>query len=401
MKNIQSFIYLLISQTIANAGDIFYLVSIIGVAYSKTDSILLVSLIPFVNTFSRFLGGVFAPYLLEKYNLKYLLVGTSFIKGFTLGLLAVLYLMDINTLYMAYTLFFVCLIALLDSLSTPARNTLLPSLVGKDSLVRANSLTAMSDQTIQLAGWPLGTLLIVLMDESLLIILTSIIFILVGAVTMLIRNTDTKSKIIDKSDTKASLKEGWIYIWNTPPLKIIFTVDMITSLTGAIWIAAILYVYVEDVLSKNEVWWGYINSTFFGGLIVGSLICFWLEKKLNLKSPLILIISTILVSLLTFLFAFPYNSLVALVISILIGIPTQIQEITQLTIIQSNTDENKLSKVFSARDVVLTCFFGFSSLLVGALAELLDVRSIFIMGSILLFVSSVIYFIKRKTLNEL
>lgn len=83
----------------------------------------------------------------------------------------------------------------------------------------------------------------------------------------------------------------------------------------------------------------------------------------------------------------------------MIGIPTQVQEVTQISLIQTHTEEKQLAKVFSARDVILTSFFGLSSLLVGALAEIAGVRSVFIIASLLLIISGLMYVRYRKVLS--
>ena len=45
----------------------------------------------------------------------------------------------------------------------------------------------------------------------------------------------------------------------------------IETMAGVIWIAATIYVYVADVLQREEAWWGYINASFFLGLMLGGL----------------------------------------------------------------------------------------------------------------------------------
>ncbi|MDX6153096.1 MFS transporter [Marinococcus sp. PL1-022] len=400
MSRKRSFFLLLSNQSIASAGDIFYLVSIISVVYERTSSVFLVSLIPFINTFSRFLGGLFAPWILEKGNLRPILAAASTGKGLLLMILPVLLPTGVGSSFLMWALTVVGLIAVLDSWITPARNAFLPRIVPRHSLVRANSLMAMSDQSIQLAGWPVGALFIVLFPPDVVLMGTSLTFMMISFLLLGVRieDSDASFQTSSASSMIETLQSGWRYVWKHRPLRTMFIVDGITSLTGAIWIAALLYVYVADVLQENEPWWGYINASFFAGLIIGGMLCFRFEIALQAKARYFLIGSSFCVAVFTFWFAFPASSVFALLISLLIGIPTQVQEVTQITLIQAHTEEKQLAKVFSARDVILTSFFGFSSLLVGGLAEIAGVRSVFIIASVLLTISGLIYVRHRNVL---
>ncbi|WP_322525221.1 MFS transporter [Marinococcus luteus] len=389
------------NQSIASAGDIFYLVSIISVVYERTSSVFLVSLIPFINTISQFLGGLFAPLILEKGKLRSILASASIGKGLLLLTLPVLLLTAIGSSFLIWALTIVGLIAILDSWITPARNASLPRIVPRHSLVRANSLMSVSDQTIQLAGWPAGALFIVLFPPGAVLIGTSLTFMIVPLLLLGVRieGSDASFQTSSVPSMAETLQSGWKYVWKHRPLRTMFIVDGITSLTGAIWIAALLYVYVANVLQESLSWWGYINASFFAGLMIGGMLCFRFEKALQAKARYFLIGSSFCVAGFTFWFAFPASSASALLISLLIGIPTQVQEVTQISLIQSHTEEKQPAKVFSARDVILTSFFGLSSLMVGGLAETAGVRSVFIVASLLLAISGLMYIQNRRILS--
>lgn len=311
MSHKRSFFLLLSNQSIASAGDIFYLVSIISVVYERTSSVFLVSLIPFINTFSRFLGGLFAPWILEKGNLRSILASASTSKGLLLMTLPVLLLTNVGSSFLIWALTVVGLIAVLHSWITPARNASLLRIVPRHSLVRANSLMSMSDQTIQLAGWPVGALFIVLFPPGAVLIGTSLTFMVISFLLLGVRieSSDASFQTSSIPSMAETLQSGWKYVWKHRPLRTIFIVDGISSLTGAIWIAALLYVYVADVLQENESWWGYINASFFAGLIIGGMLCFRFEKAFQAKARYFLIGSSFCVRYLPFGFRFQLPAL--------------------------------------------------------------------------------------------
>ncbi|KKB33306.1 MFS transporter [Bacillus thermotolerans] len=399
MKDFRSFLILWIGQTFSNLGDIFYLVGIISYLYTLSNSVFLVSLIPFVITFSRFLGGMLAPLVLDKFNLKEVIVSSSFGKTFLLLIL----LLSVHLTDGVHSLMFiipvVSVIAFLDGWHTPARNAMIPQLAGEEKLVKANSLLSITDRTIQLSGWPVGAIIVAIYSGQYLITFTLFLFIVSSLLMLFVKYTSTKERS-ESSPIKLwdSLKQGWQYIWNAPTLVTISVMDAVNSIAGAVWIAAILYVYVDEILNKGEEWWGYINSFFFAGLLIGGILSLKLDKFYKDKKHYLIICGSLFTGLFTFWFGFPFSPIVALIISFLVGLPTQVQEIAQLSLIQSYTPQNILPKVFSARDTIFTGLFGIFALLFGAISELYGVRSVFVISSLLLLFSSVWAYKRRRYL---
>lgn len=400
MNNFRSFLFLWIGQTVSNAGDIFYIVGIISYLYVVSDSVFVVSLIPFVITFSRFIGGLIAPWILDKVYLKQIIVGSSFGKAFLLVflLIGMHFSKGLNTL--TFIIPFVSIIAFLDGWQTPARNSMIPVIVGEEKLVKANSLLSITDRTVQLGGWPVGAIIVAALSGKYLITATCFLFFISSFMMLFVKYTQkVQSSQGNKTKLWHSLKEGWKYIWNTPTLLTVSVMDAINSITGAVWIAAILYVYVDEILHKGEAWWGYINSVFFAGLLLGGVISFKLERFYKERKRYLIIYGSLLTALFTLLFGFPLSPFWALGFSLLVGVPTQIQEIAQLSLIQSSTPQDILPKVFSARDVIFTGLFGVFALIFGMFSELFGVRSVFVISSLLLLVSSVWAYMRQKYLD--
>ncbi|MDO7486846.1 hypothetical protein Q5O89_15605 [Peribacillus frigoritolerans] len=66
----KSFKVLISGQSLANAGDVFYIVALITSVYNVTNSLFYVSLVPVINMLGGFLGGLLAPLLIDRYKLK-------------------------------------------------------------------------------------------------------------------------------------------------------------------------------------------------------------------------------------------------------------------------------------------------------------------------------------------
>ncbi|MFP3340231.1 hypothetical protein R0J91_19790, partial [Micrococcus sp. SIMBA_131] len=51
--------------------------------------------------------------------------------------------------------------------------------------------------------------------------------------------------------TKIQMMSGWKSIWKHPVLRVVHIMVVIEAIANVVWIAAILYIFVEEVLMKS------------------------------------------------------------------------------------------------------------------------------------------------------
>lgn len=398
MKN-KPFQFLWLGQTLANAGDIFYLVGLIPIIYGISESTIYIALLPFSTTLTRFFSALIAPILLDRFRLQRLLVYSQLGKTFVLLLLAgfsTFYLTS-DTIFLIFI--FTILIALLDGWATPARDALLPRIVPSNELVKVNSFITIVDRTIQLAGWPLGGIIIAFLGGKNLIWFTVLLYIISTLMMILIGNVKSNTSKMKKSSKRfEGLTEGWTTILKTPYLLIITIVEIIETNANVVWIAAIMYVYVTEILNTSEEWWGYINSIFFAGLLLGGILGIKWSHVIEKHLILLINIGAFLVSLIALMFGLISNAWIALILSFLYGFCSQLKGIAQVTFVQTNVAEQYLSKVYAAQDAANFGTFAISTLLFGFLTDIFNARFTFCLSAILLFTSALLLIINRKIL---
>ncbi|MCA0983528.1 MFS transporter [Halobacillus yeomjeoni] len=383
-----SFRFLWIGQASANLGDVFYIVGLISIMYTDSQSAFYLALLPFINTFGRFISGYLSPLLFNKYPLKTLLSGSQSSKTVLLFVLASLITLQSKGSIMII-LMFIFLIAFLDGLAAPASRAMLPRLVHKDEIVKANSFFSVISQIIQLGGWALGGILVALIGGQAVIWLTFILFVISSCLMMLIQDSTEFHLPQEKNSIGTVLKEGWKIIWHTPVLRKIHVVIFIESIANVVWIAAIIYVFVSEVLQKSEAWWGYINTTFFIGLLIGGLFCTKYSSFIEKNLRKILMITSFSVSAATLLFGYNSIAWIALVLSVLFGIVEQIKSITMETIIQNKASSGNLPKIYGAQGALTSLTFGVASLLLGGMADVIGVQYVFLFAGTLLAAAAV------------
>ncbi len=383
-----SFRFLWIGQAFANLGDVFYIVGLISIMYTVSQSAFYLALLPFMNTLGRFISGYLSPILFKKYPLRTLLFGSQSIKTVVLLILASLIMIQSHASIMVILLL-IFIIAFLDGWAAPASRAMLPRLVKKKEIVKANSFFSVINQVIQLGGWALGGIMVAWIGGKDVIWLTFILFIISSTLTLLIQDSTEFRFPKEKDSIGTVLKEGWKIIWSTPIFRKIHVVIFIESIANVVWIAAIIYVFVSEVLQKSETWWGYINTTFFIGLLIGGLFCTRYSMLIEKNLKKMMLFTSFSVSVTTLLFGLNSFAWLALVLSVLYGISEQIKSITIETYLQNEAAVDDLPKIYGAQGALSSLTFGLSSLLLGGMADVFGVQYVFLLAGTLLAIAAV------------
>lgn len=395
MKLNRNFNLLLTGQSLANIGDVLYIVSIIYFIFELTGSATAAAFVPFTITSAMFISNALTPLLMQRFNLKWLLAGSQV--GKTILLVALTFFLQQLSLSNFYWLFLtIFLVALLDGCSNPVTQSLIPIYVKSEQLLKANGITETVTQLIQTAMWFVGSSLLIWLSASELVWLTvgafsisSLFFTRLEAIQF----TPTKEK-----GKWQQISRGWQTVYTSPVLKRIVWMDILETIAGTVWIAAILYVFVSDALVADEKWWGFINGAFFIGLMSGSLFCLrfpnWIEPKLSQ----FIIMGSFSSGLLTIFFGLTSIPALSLIISFLVGVSSQVKNIPQQTVVQTSVAKDRLPTVFTTLGAIGTGTFGVASLLMGVLADAFGIRGVFILSGLLLLVVGVIAYKGRVLL---
>lgn len=361
----------------ANLGDVFYIVAIISIVFTATDSIFFTSLVPVVNVSMRSLGSLTAPLLFQRYSLQRLLLVSQTLKT---GLLVIAATSATGRELLLFTL--IAAIAFLDGWATPARNALVPRLVSRDRLLRANGLLAASDQTVYFAGWAAGGIAVVWLGAELVLWGTVAAYAM-AAWAMLFIGSAQRVDLVEQTE-KANLLTGWQWIRKEPRLRLLVMMDVLVAVSGGVWIAAIILPFVLKVLGQGEEWWGYINAGYMLGSIVGVTVLLAAAQRMQQQLYCWIIIGTIGSSVLTVLFASSSEPFAALLFSFLLGPVFQMQLIAGQTVLQQAVPEFRLPYILSAKDTIDSIMFGLSVLLMGAFAEWHGPRAAYYLSAVML-----------------
>ncbi|COF86963.1 major facilitator superfamily protein [Streptococcus pneumoniae] len=238
---------------------------------------------------------------------------------------------------------------------------------------------------------------------------TSIVVLLIGATSTLminnilmifgcialhfsLRSIHTE-RIADSPSSKSTvLLEGWKLLFQNPSLRTVTYMDLIETFAGTIWIGAITMAYVTTILHKGEEWWGYINTSYYVGTLIGGLLAWKMSSYIQNNLIRSMSIGSLMFSILTFLYGMTSSGFIALFLCVLMGPCYQIRDISQTTVLQSSVAPALLSKMYTAHGALLSTASGLSMLSIGIITDMFGVRTIYIIASILILCSACLSF---------
>lgn len=391
----RSFLFLLLGQSLANIGDVLYIFGLISALYTLTESAAVSAFVPFTVTFAMFISSILAPLIIGKVRLKLILVWSQIGKTLLLLGLGLFMVTSLNTFNFYFTFLMISGIALLDGCANPVRQALIPYYVKEEDLIQANGVAETITQSIQIGTWFFGSLLLLVFDPYQLIWIVAALFALSSCMLTLLKNVAHQTEGQEKNWDL--LTRGWRTINHTPVLKTIVRMEFIETIAGAVWIAAVMYVFVEKALKVEEQWWGFLNGSFFIGLVIGSIVCVRFSQYIDENRNGFIIAGASMACISTIMFSMTSIPVFALILSSLIGFFGQLKNIPQQTVIQTSVPKEHLHTIYTSIGTISTGVFGMASLTMGVLSDFFGVRSVFFLSGVLLLIVCVLA-IKDKEL---
>ncbi|WP_342468291.1 MFS transporter [Bacillus sp. FSL W8-0920] len=385
------------SKSLLMLSDILFLMTITLVIYQDTQSVAYAAVFPLIRTLCQLLAGLISPVLTAHFHADRLLKWVPLLR---IGMLVVFttqfhfFQQHLIWLFSAFIL-----ISITGGFISPLLQSIMPMLVPANQLVKANSTASIFHQSVQIAGYSFTGMLVLLigpfylMWASCFMIALSYLFII--PVFSLLKQEDT----VQKAHTKNRFKDGWMIIWTNKTVRTLTFMDVSENIAGALWVGPVTLAFVTLVLKEGGEWWGFINAAYYIGAIIGGILATWLSRFIQKKLLLFMAAGSFIYAVLTILFALNSLPWLALLLCILMGPAYQIRDVSQQTILQTETPVHDLSKVYSAQYVLSSISVSLSIFFVGLIADTFGTRFVYLLGGLFVLVCSgiaILAFIKQK-----
>ncbi|WP_070327137.1 MFS transporter [Exiguobacterium aurantiacum] len=361
----KSFYKLLVSQWLANIGDVLYIVALIALLYQQSGSALAAASFPIAVTIGMTVSSLFFARVLSRFTLGQTLLVTQLLK--TILLLAVIQTESV------YVLGLVVLIAFLDGFARPVQASFIPRLTTNRQ--QANSLVQGSNQFIQLAMWPLGTILVASFSSEVALTVALILFTLSTLVTFQFVHSLDHDVTETELESDISLKDSLAFVRTAPYARLITVFVTFESFVSTLWISALLLVYLERHLHIDTSWWGTMNASFLVSMIIASAYLYRAKRNSSLAISSVLSVGAAL------LFGLTSHIVFALIALAIQGYATQLLIIQTNTALQETTPAAQLPYVYSVQQTTYTFAFSIGSLTFGMLADGLPIAVVYLIGA--------------------
>ena len=391
----RSFVKLLVSQLFANLADIFLRVSLIANIFVITKSVIATSMVPILIGLSAFMASFLVPLVTKIIPLNRVLFLTQ---GGKTALVAILVALFTKFQFVpAVGMYvFVIAISILDGFAAPVSYAMIPRYA--TNLGKANAALSMSGEGIQLIGWGLGGLLYALVGlfSTMLLVL---FFYLLSTFVMLFL-PQAKIEQLEAETNLDTLVKGWSLVVKNPPLRLLVQANLLENFSNTIWVSSVILVFVTEVLQQTESYWGYSNTAYSLGIILGGMIVFnYSEKFLAHKWESIFFPLVAIVAVTGSILFFP-TAETFLLFSAGIGFLSQVKEVPESVFLQETVDENQLVHVYSVFEVISTLAFSVFVFLMSSMTEYFGIRTVFYLAMIATLLEAALIYCKRDLLNK-
>lgn len=388
-----------------------YVLKITGSALNYATTLML-SIIPLVIMSP--IAGVIA----DRIPKKWLVVGMDLLSGILFTILyfyALTMTLDLVIIYISTVL-----LNIFTTFFGIGMEAAKPSLVTSERLIKLNSLSKLIDSSASILGPIIGGMVFALVDIHLFILFNAISFIFSAVTEWFIDYELNEEKVeikeveeVTKSTKEFSkdLKEGWdFFSRNRSILELFFVFVSLNFLLGFSVNVPAPYI-INQLLKMPSASFGFINSMFPVGLILGTLTVEKVMGKIEFRK--LLISMNAFIALLAGLIGLPIvlnmrnsdNLIFYATINILMGIAIAYVDVPIMTILQNEIPKKLLGRVLSLIMSLVKVILPLAIITSGLLVNVLPIVIIPVIGASIAFSYSMFLLLqlkkkKRMILNE-
>lgn len=391
-------LYLLLSgQLISQTGDKFYMLALSFMVLKTTGSAAKMGVVLFAGMLPLVVVGLFSGVVVDKVNRKLIIIITDILRGLIISVVSLLYFKGALTLEII--ILSQVLLGINSAFFNPTIPSVIPMIVDKEDLTKANAKTQFVSGFSNIAGPALGGILVSQYGYFIVFILNAVSYFVsaVFELFLIIPPVQTDSR----ENFSFAFKEGYQYIYSHKKLLItLLMVFIIHFFYGSMEVSIPV---IADLLPGNgPTNMGYIQTAFGAGAVVMALLlsCF----SISGRESLMLFVAVALIGL--FLAAIGLSGLVKphfiiyLLLFLCFSSATILAGTSFQSLIQKTTDAKMTGRVFGVVSSVANFSIPFAMLIYGILLEyfksdLLLSISGFIIILITIF-SSLLYWKKKE-----
>ena len=282
----RSFVLLWSGQTVSVFGDAFFNLAVMWVVWAETQSTLQTAIIQAIWHLPDVIFAPLAGVLADRWDRKAIMVATSLAAAAVVGAVALLVVL-VGHLPPIVAFLAVFKLNSLTAFMSPARASLMPSVVGRDLLTTAQGLFSTARETAMLLGSATGGLLIVATNAVWALAVDAASFLCVALCIALARLPGRAAPAAPSSASEArshflpsliigDLRAGWRAVSGLPVVRALLWLGVLINVgafMGPLWPAL-----VQERLGGGAGSFGLLLAAGTAGGMLGGLMAGPLER---------------------------------------------------------------------------------------------------------------------------
>lgn len=390
----KDFSLLLAGQLVSQVGDKFHMIAISFWVLETTGSsgkmgmVLAASLIP------SLILGFFSGTFIDRYPRKTIIVGTDLLRGIVLGCFAFLFIAGKMDFYLILILQII--LSVNAAFFDPAIPSVIPQIVDKEQLGRANSLHQFVNGFAMIAGAMLGGIFVTAFGYLWVFLINGFSFFISAFFEAFI--AIPAIKVEKKTSLVSDMKQGYRYLFQNQMLMVLlFMVMIIHFFVGSIEV--FMPVIADQISGNGPKTLGFFQAAFGGGTIamafVLSLVSAFGQERISLFS------STFFIGM-VFVACFwiqgdSINMIGFYILGLfLMGCAVMLASISFRTLLQKNMDNHYSGRIFALAGSIGNASIPGAMILYGLLLDRFHFKGLLMGSGLILMALSLVSFILYK-----
>ncbi|WP_094604185.1 Enterobactin exporter EntS [Sporomusa silvacetica DSM 10669] len=263
----KNFTFLWLGKIVSQLGDKFYAIALAWWILQKTNSPSVMGFFLLVSVLPGILLGFFAGALTDRWQRKTMLVVTDIIRGCLV--LAISYLSMVNALEIWHVFSIGLCLSLATAFFEPAVQAIIPEIVEKDNLIKANGMSQMVGGVCTVAGPLLGALAVSMFGLTWVFLANSISYFVSSFLACFIRINKAYRSPSEKKNIWKDMYEGICFI--KKQRRITFVLKIIAIAHFFVGSLTVSLPFLANRLEGSGVSnLGYLEMMIGVGLVAGS-----------------------------------------------------------------------------------------------------------------------------------
>lgn len=391
----ENYRYYFQGQLVSLSGSWMQTVAQGWLVYQLTQSPFMVGLVAALQHMPILFFGVFGGVIVDRFNKQTLILftqGASLLLALILGILTVTGYVNVWVV-----MFFASLLGLVNAIDTPARQSLIIEMVGKEHMPSAIALNVGSFNSARVFGPALAGILIARLGVGITFILNALTFL--GPITALKSmrlNLLTPPKA--NQHPILAIKKGLRYSYRHPIIKNILVFTVFTSVFGWSYVS-MLPVVADKVFHQDSFGLGLFYSIFGVGAVLGTIFISAFNNRFSVRR--LLLGGSFLFTVSLFAFTLTTNFSLALVFMFFSGAGIAAQMALMQSIIQNNVENHLRGRVMSIFVTAHQGMLFLGNFQIGWVSEYLGARPAIALGASIIFVFAVYLYLTFTKLENI